>query len=97
MGVASTGTTIGSRIGKSPGCDHTGRMDYETFRAAVSARLLAEYCLTWDDAAGDPETLIAAMGAGWSPEQFVERYGMKYDLTPHHDLFCLADARARRG
>jgi len=61
-------------------------MDYEAFRAAVSARLLAEYCLTWDDAAGDPEPLIAAMDAGCSPERFVAHFAEKFDLTPLHQI-----------
>ncbi|MGE0256692.1 MAG: hypothetical protein AB7N54_11050 [Alphaproteobacteria bacterium] len=57
-------------------------MDYETFRAAVSARLLADYCLTWDDAAGDAEPLLAAIDAGLSPAEFVSFYAAKFDLTP---------------
>lgn len=55
---------------------------YDAYKAEVDRVMQAKYGITWDDAAGDPEPIEDAMAGGESPEEFVDWWGEKYDLTP---------------
>lgn len=61
-------------------------MTLEDFRKAVSVRMLRVYALDWHDACGDGEPLLSAMESGGTPEEFVERWGAKFDLTSTDDV-----------
>jgi hypothetical protein len=54
----------------------------ESYERAVSDAMLKLYGLTWADACGDTEPLTRAQADGWTPEQFVQWFGEKYDLEP---------------
>ncbi len=54
----------------------------QNYERAVTFHMLQEYGITWQDACGDAWPLEAAIAWGESPEDFVRRYGEKYDLIP---------------
>ena len=58
------------------------RMQFDKFKSSVSALLKKEYGLDWDDACGNREPLDGAIDGGDTPRQFVDRWAIKYDLTP---------------
>jgi hypothetical protein len=58
-------------------------MNLNEFRAKVSGLLEKGYCVTWIDACGDDEPLLQALESKHSPEEFVEQFARKYDLTPY--------------
>lgn len=51
------------------------------YRNNVSCLMLDKYGITWADACGDDDRLIAGMDAQ-TPAEFVDWWGEKYDLTP---------------
>lgn len=53
--------------------------DYE---ATVSAAMQRTYGISWRDACGDARPLQNALDDGLSPEEFVEWWGERYDLSP---------------
>ena len=55
-------------------------MQLNEYQARVDELLLQEYCVSWNDACGDEATLLEAMDNYETPEEFVERFALKYDL-----------------
>jgi hypothetical protein len=53
--------------------------DYE---AAVSAAMQRHYGISWNDASGELAPLQTALEEGVEPEEFVLRFGERYDLEP---------------
>lgn len=56
------------------------RMTLPEFETAVSAEMKKRYGITWEDACGDVEPLIAALAEGRHPAEFVHCFGERYDL-----------------
>lgn len=54
----------------------------QEYERAVTFHMLQEYGITWRDACGEARPLEAAIEDGESPEDFVQRFGEKYDLLP---------------
>lgn len=52
------------------------------YEQCVTQEMVLEYGITWADACGDFGPLVAAIEAGQSPAEFVQRWGEKYDLIP---------------
>lgn len=52
------------------------------YERRITREMVLEYGITWADACGDFEPLAAAIEAGQSPGEFVQRWGEKYDLIP---------------
>lgn len=50
------------------------------YEEAVTIEMKKRYGITWEDACGDAEPLTAALRYGESPEEFVARWGDRYDL-----------------
>jgi hypothetical protein len=55
------------------------------YRADVDVLMQDGYGLSWQDACGDVDPLVNAMRAGQSPAEFVDWFGMRYDLIPRSD------------
>jgi hypothetical protein len=54
----------------------------DAYQVAVSAELLREYGLTWQDACGDMEPLLRAIADGLRPADFVQDFAERYELEP---------------
>ena len=57
-------------------------MTAREFVGRVDAFMVRRYGITWVDACGNAEPIERAVGAGESPEQWAEDWGLKYDLDP---------------
>lgn len=55
--------------------------NFETWAQSVNAQLMSSYCLSYDDAGIDPETLKLCWRSGDGPSEFVEWIAEKFDLT----------------
>jgi hypothetical protein len=55
-------------------------MTLQEYEAAVSFQTKRRFGITWEDACGDQEPLTAALRDGESPEEFVARWGDRYEL-----------------
>jgi hypothetical protein len=60
----------------------TKSRSYRDWRGAVDARLLQIYCITIADAGIDEKYLIDHWQSNEAPFEFVEWFGIKYDLDP---------------
>jgi hypothetical protein len=61
-------------------------ISFSEWRKAVDERMLDIYVITIDDSGVDDEYLMSHWQMKQSPYEFVEWFGMKYDLTPRSDL-----------
>lgn len=52
------------------------------FKAGVDKYFKSIYGLTWADACGDEEPLLAALKELTKPKEFVLEWGERYDLDP---------------
>lgn len=59
---------------------------FESFARSVDEELLKGYGISWKDASGDSDLLVQAFQGGETPEEFVQWFAQKYDLTPVDSL-----------
>jgi hypothetical protein len=60
----------------------------QDYAAAVSAEMNRRYGITWADACGDPQPLTVALRSGDTPEDFVARWGDRYELEEITSRWC---------
>lgn len=60
-----------------------GFVDWQT---AVNTRMFDVYAITIDDSGIDDEYLMTHWRMKQSPYEFIEWYGIKYDLTPRSEI-----------
>lgn len=68
-------------------------VELSRFREVVSRLMQREYGISWSDACGDDKPLLGAIDSGETPEDFVDRFAVKYDLTSLNEIFWMIGSR----
>lgn len=61
-------------------------VSFSEWRDAVNSRMLGVYAITIDDSGTDDEFLTSHWEMKQSPYEFVEWFGIKYDLTARAEV-----------
>jgi hypothetical protein len=61
-------------------------VSFAEWRTAVDERMLDIYVITIEDSGVDDEYLMSHWRMKQSPYEFVEWFGIKYDLTPRFEI-----------
>jgi hypothetical protein len=81
---------IGSFVGAPMDCSQDGwawkEISFSEWRRGVDEKLVLEYGITIEDAGIDDEYLIPHWQMKQSPYEFVEWFGIKYDLTSRSEI-----------